>query len=225
MTETSSARRVGTVVLAVVVVIATVTYPFLVYFAVTRFGARAGAVLVLAVAVVVAARKLRGVERGELWKLLRAPLGIALLSGATAISGDPRLVYLVPVWINLLLLLEFGGSLRGDTPIIERYARLQEPNLSDAERSHCRATTVVWTVFFLVNGLVALVRGLWAYAEWWAIYNGGLAYGLMGLLLSGEFIVRKVRFRRYGANPVDRVFAWFFPASVPAAVPATDRAD
>jgi uncharacterized membrane protein len=50
--------------------------------------------------------------------------------------------------------------------------------------------TQVWCIFFAVNGALALVTALWASAATWSLYNGVIAYLLMGLLFAGEYGVR-----------------------------------
>jgi len=51
--------------------------------------------------------------------------------------------------------------------------------------------TIVWCVFLLLNGLVALWTALYASLELWTAYNGFVAYLLMGALFGGELLVRK----------------------------------
>ena len=50
--------------------------------------------------------------------------------------------------------------------------------------------------FFIVNGSIALVTALWSSFEIWSLYNGFIAYLIMGLLLVGEYIVR-MRTQKY----------------------------
>jgi uncharacterized membrane protein len=46
-------------------------------------------------------------------------------------------------------------------------------------------------VFFAVNGSVALATALWASTALWTLYNGLVAYLLMGALMGGEWLVRR----------------------------------
>ena len=59
---------------------------------------------------------------------------------------------------------------------------------------YCRNVTRVWAAFLAVHFLVTLGTVFASY-ETWVFYNGFLAYIMMGLLLVGEFIVRR-RVRR-----------------------------
>jgi len=62
------------------------------------------------------------------------------------------------------------------------------------------------------NAVVAGVLAVAAPLEWWALYTGLIFYLLMGALLGGEFVVRKLWFRHYQAGAADRALAWAFPA-------------
>jgi uncharacterized membrane protein len=50
--------------------------------------------------------------------------------------------------------------------------------------------TQVWCWFFSVNGAIALATALWASPAIWTLYNGLIAYLVMGLLFAGEYVVR-----------------------------------
>ncbi|UXY16008.1 hypothetical protein N8I74_03025 [Chitiniphilus purpureus] len=122
--------------------------------------------------------------------LLAAGLGLLALA---ARSDWPLRAY--PVLVNAALLAGFGYSLRHPPSAIERFARLTEPDLPAAAVAYTRRVTWLWCGFFTVNGALALATGLWADQTTWALYNGGVAYLLMGLLLGGEWLVRR-RVRR-----------------------------
>lgn len=74
--------------------------------------------------------------------------------------------------------------------MIERFARLHEPDLPESGVRYTRKVTFVWCAFFILNGAAALWTALQASLELWALYNGLIAYVLMGALLGGEFLVR-----------------------------------
>ncbi len=95
-----------------------------------------------------------------------------------------------PVLINLGLLTVFAASLRYPPPIIERLARIQHPDLPPEGILYTRKVTRVWCVFFLFNGLMALITALYCSLECWSLYNGMIAYILMGLLMGIEYLIR-----------------------------------
>jgi uncharacterized membrane protein len=116
----------------------------------------------------------------------------------------------MPVLINGVLLATFASSL-SSTPMVERFARMQDPELGPAQVSYCRGVTRVWCGFFVFNMLISGLLALFAPLEAWALYTGLIAYVLMGLLGASEYVVRKSRFREYGAGLHDRVLARIFP--------------
>lgn len=120
----------------------------------------------------------------------------ALLLAGCAIAWNALLpLQLYPVFINIGMFILFGYSLLFSTPIIERIARLREPNLPPAAIAYTRRVTQVWCLFFLFNGTISLLTVLYAPPEIWFIYNGVIAYLLIGLLFGGEYLVR-LRFKR-----------------------------
>jgi uncharacterized membrane protein len=87
---------------------------------------------------------------------------------------------------------------------VERLARIQVADLSPAEVRYCRAVTVVWCGFFVLNGAASALLAAAAPRAWWAAYTGAISYGLVAAVFAGEYVVRKARFGRFGRGPVDR---------------------
>ena len=105
---------------------------------------------------------------------------------------------LYPALINLGMLCLFGFSLIHPPTVIERFARIKEPDLSDAGIRYIRGVTQVWCLFFIVNGSLALFTAFFTSEAVWSLYNGCIAYILMGLLFVTEYIFR-LRFKRKNA--------------------------
>jgi uncharacterized membrane protein len=121
----------------------------------------------------------------------KALVGIGVLYCVFAIWQNSELsLRLYPVGVNFCLFLLFSLSLVYPPPVIERLARLQHPNLSIQGISHTRKVTQVWSAFFIINGLIAAVTAFWANFFWWSLYNGFIAYVLMGLLMGTEYLIR-----------------------------------
>ncbi|SPJ34282.1 hypothetical protein [Kushneria phyllosphaerae] len=115
---------------------------------------------------------------------------LALLLGGQAELG----IRLYPVMINVSLALIFLGSLRS-TPLIERLARLSEPDLPPEGVRYTRRVTWVWGIFMTLNAVIALVLALWAPLHVWQVWTGAISYLLAALLMAGECLVRR-RVRR-----------------------------
>jgi uncharacterized membrane protein len=167
------------------------------------------------------ALRFRRASRADLGAALRVPLAILGVVVLGAVFDDPRFMLAMPVLLNAVLLVTFASSLFGERTIIERFARMQEARrakersedvvLTDAQVAHCRQVTWAWCAFFVLNGGIAAALALFAPLSWWAVYTSGIAYALMGLLFTAEYIVRQYRFRRYGKGLHDRLLARILP--------------
>ena len=119
-----------------------------------------------------------------------AAAGIVLVA-ISALLRETSLLLYYPVAVNTLLFILFFSSLRARQSVVERLARLSEPDLSPAGVIYTRRVTQVWCLFFVCNGLLALYTCLKGDVALWALYNGGISYLLIGLLMGIEWIVRK----------------------------------
>jgi uncharacterized membrane protein len=187
-----------------------VSYPAAVYFGLLHWSPRLVGCVLLALLLPGIGLRLYGAGRERAWGVLKLPLAVAALVAACAISGDARFMLALPVLINVALLAGFGSSLRA-VPMVERFARLQNPDLSAAQVRYCRSVTWIWCLFFACNAAVSAILALWGSLAAWSLYTGLIAYVLIGALGSTEYVVRKIRFREYGAGLHDRLLARVFP--------------
>jgi uncharacterized membrane protein len=190
----------------------TLGYPLLVYAGLEWLEPR---VLALCLGALVGIRGLSRWRGAEFRELRRLAPAVLLLAGALlvgALWNDPRGLFLAPALANGALLLVFGRSLLGaGPPLVETLARLRVPDLPPDEVRYCRSVTLVWCGFFALNGTLALWLALEGEREAWALYNGVIAYALMGTLFAVEFTVRSWRFGRYGGTLVEPLFRRLFP--------------
>ncbi|MBJ7222267.1 MULTISPECIES: hypothetical protein [unclassified Brenneria] len=126
--------------------------------------------------------------------LLLATAGAALCLASLLLSDGQWLLW-YPVAVNAVMLLLFGSSLYRGMPLVERLARLREPELPPRAVAYTRRVTQIWCLFFVFNGGVAVLTCLAGNVHWWTLWNGMIGYLLMGLLMGGEWIVRQ-RLRR-----------------------------
>ncbi|SBV37249.1 conserved membrane hypothetical protein [uncultured Stenotrophomonas sp.] len=162
----------------------TLSYPFLVYLAMGRFEPRWMALLLFALA------SLRALgARQPLWWVAAAAAGLLALLSTVFNQLLPLKLY--PALVNAVLLALFATSLRFGPPLVERLARLQDPVLPPYAVAYTRRVTQVWCGFFILNGSLALATALWASERIWALYNGLLAYVMMGALFAGEWLLRR----------------------------------
>lgn len=166
-------------------------YPLAVYLLLGRFEPRWLALLLCLLAV------LRAIAAREaLW--LWAALATGGLAAWASLGNAVLPLKLYPVLVNAALLLVFGLSLRFGPPVAERLARLRDPVLPPAAVAYTRRVTQVWCGFFACNGAIALATALWASERTWALYNGLVAYILIGTLFAIEWLVRRAKVRGHG---------------------------
>jgi uncharacterized membrane protein len=167
-------------------------YPLVVWLGLGGRSPRALALLLLAVLMPLACLRLGQARRADLRGVAAIPLiTVASLSVAAALD-KAGFMLVVPVAVNALLLLAFGTSLwPGSTPMITRFARLEEGALSSAQERWCRAWTRVWCAFFVVNGATAALLAWLAPLAWWALYTGLVSYVLIAALIVIERLTRR----------------------------------
>ncbi len=193
------------VTLAILGTVFALAYPAAVYFGLTHFGTRQLTLVLAALVITGAVLKLPGAGRKHALAALQGPALLLPLFGLSFALNDARFLFAMPVLVSLVLLGSFAASLRAQMPIVERFARMQVSDLSADEIYYCRSVTVVWCVFFCCNATIATLLAWLAPLSWWAAYTGIVAYVLMGLLGATEYVLRKSRFGRFGAGPVDRL--------------------
>jgi len=165
----------------------TFLYPLAVYFGTQRFSPRVLSILLCFLLIV------RLAMAGRYLNQPLILLGLAYAAFAALANNIITLRY-YPVMMNAALLLIFGFSLLQSTSFVERLARLQTPDLPPQGVLYTRRVTVVWCVFFLLNGGIALTTALYATLEVWSLFNGLISYILIGLLFAGEFLFRQRMF-------------------------------
>lgn len=114
-----------------------------------------------------------------------------LLSLASLLLSNHHLLLWYPVVVSVVMLLLFAGSLFTAMPMVERLARLREPELPPDGVVWTRQVTRFWCLFFIFNGGVAMATCLVNNLLWWTWWNGLISYLLMGLLLMGAWPLRQ----------------------------------
>ncbi len=138
--------------------------------------------------------------KGKFKENLRLFISAALLLTAGLVcffTGSTLFIKLYPVLISGIFLFTFSYTLFNPPNICFRMACLQNRGLPESisgkrVEDYCRKVTLVWCVFFVLNGLTALATVFLKNELLWSVYNGGIAYVLMGILFTVEFIIRKV---------------------------------
>lgn len=171
--------------LTVVTIALSICYPFLVYWGLQRYDAK----LLLPILLILLAMRWFVIGARTERKVVLATL-LAVMCIVFVWGNDLGLKF-YPVMMNVGFLVLFGSSLFSSVTFVERLARIREPDLPPKAVIYTRKVTRAWSLFFLFNGTIAAITALWASDEIWMLYNGMIAYLLMGLLAGGEWIIRQ----------------------------------
>lgn len=164
-------------------VILGVVYPFIVYFGLDKYGPIFLAVFLL---VLILLRWYFDTDNSFKWVYIVA-IVMCLL---TIVKSNEIWIQFYPVLMSFGFFSIFLYSLLYPPTIIERFARIKYPTLDQKATQWIYRVTVVWTVFFLLNGLIALGTVLYGSLDLWTLYNGLISYLLMGVIFVGEWILR-----------------------------------
>jgi uncharacterized membrane protein len=162
----------------------TLAYPFVVWFGLASLPPAA---FVVAGLLCMAARLIA--TRGQAGVAAFVVAGIALLGLLGLAPALAARAY--PVAISLAVASVFAASLIRPPSVVERIARLAEPDLSPAGVAYTRGVTWVWLGFLLGNAAISVWTALFASLAVWTLWNGLLSYLAMGALFAGEFVVRR----------------------------------
>ncbi|XYQ54898.1 hypothetical protein ACS91J_00160 [Pectobacterium carotovorum] len=176
-------------------ILMTLAWPFLAWFSITNPEHR-WLLAVLALMFVLRFATLRdenNLFENNVFKGTALWLAVAgvVLSVASLLLRDGGWLLWYPVAVNSVMLMLFGGSLYSGMPLVERLARLREPELPVQAISYTRRVTKVWCLFFIFNGSIAVLTCLVGNLHWWTLWNGVISYVLMGLLMGGEWLIRQ----------------------------------
>lgn len=172
--------------LSLIATLMTVAYPFLIYAAI-----QTGQLTMLlpVLAMLLAYKALRYGQQRQYPMMCITFAGLALLGIALQLDQHQWLLW-YPVMMNVGMLSVFVYSLQQPQPLIERLARIRHPELPEAARPYLRHVTQAWCVFFIMNGSLAAMTVIQKDLDWWALYNGLLAYIGIALMVVGEWLYR-----------------------------------
>jgi uncharacterized membrane protein len=163
-----------------------VGYPMIIYLLLSYQVAWLGALLVFGLIV---------------WKLHHRDnwlwLAVILLSSilvSARLFGIDAILRLSPLLIHISLFYIFMKSL-STIPLIERFARLEyDDKLPAGIAAYCRKLTVLWSAFFAANIAGCMWLAIQGDDGTWVLYNGLIVYLLIGALLLGEYLWRRIAF-------------------------------
>ena len=185
-------------------IIASIIYPVIVFvcLVVLKMPVKVLSLFVIFIALVylLVATGGRGSLKSKVKKNSKFILSASLLvaGGVVCIAtGKTLFIKLYPLVMNIVFLFTFSSTLFIRPNICFRLACLKDKNLATSliasrVEDYCHSVTLVWCIFFVINGTIALFTILSGNDKMWSIYNGGISYALMGIIFAVEFIIRMV---------------------------------
>jgi len=169
----------------VIFLICFMTYPFIIYFGIKSLPPGFfGLVLVLLLAMRFGV--LVPKERSVMLPVLVILLGFAL---AATLLESARILLFYPALMNFSLCAVFANSLRHEESLLLRVVRARGVQIGDHVPRYLYRLTALWTVFFALNGMIAI----WTITESmevWALYNGLISYFIVAALIGVEWLFR-----------------------------------
>jgi uncharacterized membrane protein len=199
-------------VLGVLSALFIVASPWVLYWTLSRHRVGFAAVMLIGWVILRTIPVLISAKREQRIAALQLP-GIALVFALLGwLLNSPSFLLILPSATQATIGLAFLRSLKG-TPLIEHFARMMKAELGAAQQAHCRRWTLVWGIYLLVLAGLGLGLARWAPLAVWTAYVGVINYVMLGVLFAIEYLIRKLRFREYGRNPIDWVLRKLFPAA------------
>lgn len=168
--------------------VAMVAYPLYVWWAINQLHLLAVFAPLL---ILVIARGFTATKQGKAAQTFYF-MTAALLALAVGLRQLEEAILYYPVWMNVGLLALFAWSIWRPPSVITRMATLFEGTLDAKGVAYTTLVTKVWCAFFIANGITAFFIARYGSWDMWALYNGLIAYLLMGLLMLIEWRVRKI---------------------------------
>lgn len=163
-------------------------YPFAVYIGLNNLKPGYLAIILIAfvlMRIVLVRAKLKNFP----WLLPASILGIVAIM-VSAFTDSTIGFKLYPLAVNFAMLMVFSYSYFKPPTVIETFARLSEKDLPPQAIKYTAKVTLVWCLFFIINGLASLYTAAFMSLDSWMIYNGFISYVMMGLLMLVEYLVR-----------------------------------
>lgn len=166
-------------------------YPVVIFFGIHYFQPRYIAIILTLLLIFRWRNEAESILQGMAQVTIAVFLALLSITTLTAISNSETLLRLYPALVNCGMLLIFSYSLKYPPSMVERFARLHDPALTPSGVSYTHRVTQVWCLFFVFNGCFSTYTALYLSRDEWSLYNGFIAYILMGAMFTGEWIIRR----------------------------------
>jgi uncharacterized membrane protein len=178
-----------------------VLYPVCIFFSLVIFKVRVRYISVFII-LFAAAYLLFGLQTSKndsgrhKWTIFMCPALLLALAVVCFTLDTSLALKLYPFLSDFVYLAAFGSSLIAPPPIVYHYVVTLDKNADDRLPVeilswYCRVMTLVWCVFFALDAVAAYITVRMGSDIIWGIYNGGVSYACMGLILLVQVIIYK----------------------------------
>ena len=175
--------------LSALLILIGIVYPFIVYFGLMAFSPLVVGIALLAFLLL---RLIVSCQRKRHLSEIILLGGVFVIIALLLVTNNLLAVQAYPIIMSLSFAVLFGYSMLFPPTIIERIARLRKPNLQKSAVIYTRKVTCAWVMFFLLNASISSWTVLYANLAIWTLYNGFIAYMLMGLMFAAEYLIRHI---------------------------------
>ncbi|MDR2729466.1 MAG: hypothetical protein LBB81_01035 [Treponema sp.] len=129
--------------------------------------------------------------------LFISPAILCIIGAASFLLDDFNVIKLYPVLADLSYITIMVTSFFFPPPLAYYFIDIFDKSMKtkipqDNFYRYCLRASVVWVIFFIVDGIISLITVYHSSDFFWGIYNGGITYCMMGLIFAGEFIILKI---------------------------------
>ena len=174
------------IVIGALIGVVTVAYPFVVYYGLNHYGPSVFASFLFVLLL------LRVVIKGSYhepsqWLQLVVVGGFCVI---VAIVDSEQLLRFYPVLMSLGFSALFAFSLKSKTSLVERFAKMSGQTYPDEAITYMRKLTKLWAILLFFNAMISAYTACCVSLKYWTLYNGLLAYFLLGGFALAELIFR-----------------------------------
>jgi uncharacterized membrane protein len=193
--KTRSPSRLIKAILGIIVIL----YPLLVFLSLVVFKlpVRYLSILILIFAIGYIYFNRKNFRKKNAILLFVTPFILCVIGIICLVTESRIILKIYPALADLAYLSILTTSLLMPPSIVYYFIDLFDKSIHDKLPKdrfirYCRNATILWCVFFLIDGIISTTLNLRASDTAWGIYSGGITYMLMGLIFIGEFVVLRI---------------------------------
>lgn len=180
-------RKPSTLLFSALLIVLTVSYPFIVYELLGIVSPLWFAIFILAV-FTFRFIAMKAYQQRLSWFIWGA---VALFCFTILFFRSPHLIKLYPAIMSLGMGFAFIGSLYTNETLIERFANIGGAPPPNAALPYIRKLTTTWGSLLFANAAVSAYTAFYSSLAKWTFYNGFLSYAIFGFFALAEWCYRQ----------------------------------